>query len=120
MVGEWKGGDFEGHPGHEMLKQMKWAGKNFRSVDDVDPIIVYGDDGKRVWKEEWGHARVRQVKYRGKVSAAMIYDNHPIIDSFRYVNENLVAGAMETTAFKESEVGVYIFYLERIKADQKI
>ena len=37
---------------------MRWAGKDFRSSEDVDPIMVYKDDGTRSWNEDWGHARV--------------------------------------------------------------
>lgn len=47
-----------GHPTEDKLSGMKWAGKDFRSTEDVDPIMVYKDDGSRVWNESWGHARV--------------------------------------------------------------
>lgn len=59
MIGSWKGGSFDtGHSTHKTLDDFKWAGKDFRSVDDVDPIMIYKDDGSRVWYEEYGHARV--------------------------------------------------------------
>jgi hypothetical protein len=43
----------------------------------------------------------------------MIYDQFPIIDHFRYVNSDMVAGAMDTKQF--GDAGVYYFYLRRIK-----
>jgi hypothetical protein len=38
----------------------------------------------------------------------MVYDDFPIIDYFRYVNDNLLAGAMDA---KPSDAGTYYFYL---------
>lgn len=59
MIGSWKGGSFDtGHSTHKVLDDFKWAGKDFRSVDDVDPIMIYKEDGSRVWLEDYGHARV--------------------------------------------------------------
>ncbi|RAQ61644.1 hypothetical protein COH21_012640, partial [Aspergillus flavus] len=56
LIGKWNGGDIDtGHIGHKLLKEMKWAGKDFRSVDDGDPIMVHDAEGNRVWKEDWGH-----------------------------------------------------------------
>ncbi|KAK7048642.1 hypothetical protein R3P38DRAFT_3174890 [Favolaschia claudopus] len=96
LLGEWEGADFDtGHHMTQQLKTMKWAGKTFHSEDNVEPIIVHGADGKRTFLEEYGHARIREIKHRGVVSAAMIYDEKPIIDYFRYVDENTVAGMMD-------------------------
>lgn len=126
FVGSWKGANVNtGHPTEAKLSGMKWAGKDFRSTEDVDPIMVYKEDGSRVWNESWGHARVssspiivgcvdadvlqlRQIEWRGVLSTAMVYDDFPIIDYFRYVNDNLLAGAMDA---KTSDAGTYYFYL---------
>ncbi|MFI2560351.1 DUF4334 domain-containing protein [Nocardia farcinica] len=40
-------------------------------------------------------ARLRHVEYRGKVSAAMVYDHLPIIDVFRRVDEHTLLGVMD-------------------------
>ena len=40
-------------------------------------------------------ARLRMVEYRGKVSASMIYDNLPIYDTFRLIDQNTVLGVMD-------------------------
>ena len=59
LVGSWDGGCFEtGHPGCKALIETKWAGKDFRGVDDVDPIMTFDDKGGRFWNEEWGNASV--------------------------------------------------------------
>lgn len=41
----------------------------------------------------------------------MVYDKFPIIDAFRYVDENTVIGAMDTKDLKDA--GTYYFYLKR-------
>ncbi|TDZ33239.1 hypothetical protein C8035_v011448 [Colletotrichum spinosum] len=112
MISQWEGGSFDtGHPTHQTLRDFKWAGKDFRSVDDVDPIMFYDADGKRTWLSKYGHARLREVKFRGVVTAAMVYDNFPIIDAFRYVDENTVVGAMDNKELQDA--GTYYFYLKR-------
>ncbi|KAK6211516.1 hypothetical protein QIS74_10780 [Colletotrichum tabaci] len=74
MLGKWDG--FPIDTSHTATEQpFKWAGKDFRSLDDVDPV--------------------REIKYRGLLTAGMIYDDFPRIDSFRFVDENTVLGAME-------------------------
>jgi Domain of unknown function (DUF4334)/GXWXG protein len=40
-------------------------------------------------------ARLRNLEYRGVVTAAMIYDHLPIIDVFRLVDEVTLLGAMD-------------------------
>ncbi|KAJ4394035.1 hypothetical protein N0V93_003252 [Gnomoniopsis smithogilvyi] len=115
LIGKWVGGSFDtGHPTHETLKDFKWAGKDYRSIDDVDPIMIYTDDGERKWLESYGHARLRKVEFRGVVTTAMVYDNFPILDPFRYVSEDVVMGAMDSKL--EPNAGTYFFYLTRIKA----
>lgn len=80
-------------------------------MNDVDPIMVYGEDGARVWLKEFGNAQIREVKFRGVVTAAMIYDKRPIIDAFRYVDDNTVMGAMDSKQLRSA--GLYFFYLKR-------
>jgi hypothetical protein len=54
------------------------------------------------------------VKFRGVVSAAMVYDKLPIIDSFRFVSENMVLGAMDSKY--DGDDGTYYFYLKRLRS----
>ncbi|KAI9925908.1 hypothetical protein ASPWEDRAFT_586207 [Aspergillus wentii DTO 134E9] len=112
LIGEWDGNSLDtGHPGLKLLQAMRWAGKTFRSVDDADPIVTLDDAGNRIWKEEYGNAVVREMAFRGVVSAAMIYDTKPIMDHFRYVDEKTVLGVMETP--KQAGSGTFYFYLQR-------
>ncbi|CAN8101316.1 unnamed protein product [Discula destructiva] len=118
LIGQWLGGSFDtGHPTHATLRDFKWAGKDYRSVDDVDPVMVYAEDGTRTWAEKFGHARLRKVEFRGAVTTAMIYDNLPILDPFRFVSEDVIMGAMDTKL--QPNDGTYFFYLTRIKPGQQ-
>ncbi|MFM7237939.1 MAG: DUF4334 domain-containing protein [Cyanobium sp.] len=40
-------------------------------------------------------ARLRSVSYRGKVSAAMLYDHQPIVDVFRRLDSERLLGVMD-------------------------
>lgn len=54
-------------------------------------------------------ARLRDLEYRGKTSAAMIYDHVPIIDVFRRVEERTLLGVMD-----QRDAGQpYFFVLQR-------
>lgn len=57
------------------------------------------------------YKQLRKIEFRGVVSTCMIYDDHPVLDHFRYVDENTVAGAMDSKA--QREFGIYNFYLQR-------
>lgn len=54
-------------------------------------------------------ARLRNLEYRGVVSAAMIYDHLPIIDVFRKVDTDTLLGAMDLRGVKAP----YFFVLAR-------
>lgn len=59
LLGDWTGGDLDtGHAAHKALADMRWAGKCFHSVDNVDPVMVYDEQNNRVWNETYGHAVV--------------------------------------------------------------
>jgi hypothetical protein len=60
MFGEWEGGIIDtGIPLPPLYGEGKWAGKSFKSVDEVHPMILYDDHKKRYWATEYGLARVR-------------------------------------------------------------
>lgn len=46
-------------------------------------------------KTKTSQARVRMMEYRQKISATMIYDNLPIHDVFRKIDEDTVLGLMD-------------------------
>lgn len=54
-------------------------------------------------------ARLRNVEYRGVVSAAMIYDHLPIVDHFRRVDERTLLGVMDMRGMTEP----YFFILQQ-------
>lgn len=55
-------------------------------------------------------ARLRMVEFRGVVSAAMLYDNLPIIDGFRRIDADRVLGLMDEKGVADP----YVFLLERV------
>ncbi|KAK0386383.1 hypothetical protein NLU13_6220 [Sarocladium strictum] len=115
IIGEWQGGSFDtGHPSHALLAKINWAGKTFRSLDDVDPVVVFRN-GERAPRKSVGGARLREVKFRGVVSTAMVYDELPIIDSFRFVSDGMLLGAMDSK-LDDSDGGTYYFYLMKLRA----
>jgi len=54
-------------------------------------------------------ARLRPVEYRGVVSTAMVYDDLPIIDNFRKLDEDTLFGAMDL----RGSDAPYFFLLQR-------
>ena len=111
MIGEWEGGVFlTGHPGEQQLKLVNWVGKRFNNEDDVNPIISRALNGTRKVNPVLGTARLRSVRYRGVSTATMLYDQHPILDHFRKVSDDLVVGAMD----KKGDSVPLFFYLRRL------
>lgn len=110
MLGEWTGGVFRtGHPGERQLAALQWAGKTFRSRDDVDPIVSVNATGERSANPIMGAATLRMVEYRGVVTATMVYDQHPVMDHFRQVDDTTVLGVM----IKKGDTIPLYFYLQR-------
>lgn len=96
MLGSWNGGVFNtGHPGEKMLRTLDWVGKNFVSIDHVEPIVCRGPDGARVANAIMGQARLRMVQFRGQLTATMIYDQHPICDHFKRIDAATLLGVMD-------------------------
>lgn len=133
ILGEWKGEELPtGHPNDGRLVPSGWYGKTFRSVNDVDPLryrakaggTFAGDpvkctspslrdacitDHQEVVETPQPAARLRMIEFRGKTSAAMVYNNLPIIDHFRKVDDDTVLGAMDLPLPGPN----YFFYLQR-------
>lgn len=111
MLGRWNGGVFNtGHPGEPMLEQLNWIGKNFDTLEDVSPIVCRNAEGKRIVNPVMGAARLRSVVHRGRASAAMLYDKHPIVDYFRRLDEHSVLGVMD----RKGDAFPLYFYLRRL------
>jgi hypothetical protein len=115
IVGSWKGD--ECHTGHKMngqLKAARWFGKNFNSVDDVEPIVCYDDDGNLFSNNELslGGASLWDVEFRGEVTATMVYDGQPVFDHFKRVDDTTLMGIMNGKRQRSSGNFLY-FLLER-------
>lgn len=54
-------------------------------------------------------ARLREVRYRGVVSAALVYDDLPVIDVFRALDDRTVLGAMDARGMDQP----FLFSLAR-------
>jgi len=54
-------------------------------------------------------ARLRMTEFRGVVTASMIYDNLPIIDVFRAINDDALLGVMDLRAMPQP----FFFLLHR-------
>ncbi|WP_083913428.1 DUF4334 domain-containing protein [Nocardia concava] len=97
MLGEWDGGHFAlGHPIEKQLDAMRWAGKSFTDRDTVSPIVCFDAAGGRAANPSFGGARLREMVYQGSVTATMVYDELPMFDHFRRIDDDTVMGAMDS------------------------
>jgi len=110
MLGQWRGGAFETtSQAAGMLVKLGWYGKRFNDTEDVEPLLCKAVDGTVYSYEKLGKARLREVSFRGRSSAAMVYDTQPIIDCFRRIDADRVLGLMDV---KGSPADFY-FHLTR-------
>ncbi|KAB2350923.1 DUF4334 domain-containing protein [Actinomadura rudentiformis] len=103
MLGTWEGGVFDQHDkAAGLLVKLGWYGKRFHDAENVDPLLCRAEDGTIYSFDGMGLARLREVVFRGTVSAAMVYDTQPIIDHFRRVSDEVVLGAMDAKGQPET------------------
>ncbi|PSN71788.1 hypothetical protein BS50DRAFT_569405 [Corynespora cassiicola Philippines] len=118
LHGKYEGSSFPtGHLQDGFLEASGWYGKTFDEINQVHPLVFRdGNDlfavnpiatltqlepGKnakdsRDKLETKEHAaRLRMVEYRGVSTASMIYNQAPIIDHFRKVDDQTLLGAMD-------------------------
>jgi hypothetical protein len=135
LIGTWAGSEFpSGHPNDGSLSNSGWYGKRFLDHESVDPLLFWTADGKDLFaadpskilsgmrsgkvadaqaefETQQAKARLRMVEFRGVSTATMIYDNLPIFDHFRKVNEDTVLGAMDA----RGDAATYFFVLRRAR-----
>lgn len=58
-------------------------------------------------------ARLREINYRGKVSAAMVYDTKGIVDVFRKIDDSTLLGIMDIKGMSTNKT--YFFMLDRVR-----
>lgn len=136
LIGTWKGSGFAtGHPMDGSLESSGWYGKRFKDLNSVDPLLFTSKSGdifpgnpvkcmalvgseKKVVDHQSEvestvpNARLRLVEYRGRVSASMVYNEIPVIDMFRKVDEDTVLGTMDNISLPGPP---YFFVLRRQK-----
>lgn len=111
MLGEWHGEILPtGHVDESVLLGFDWIGKRFHSPDKVDPLVCIDDNGARVVNPVLGGACLREMVFRGKCTATMVYDKHPISDHFVKLDDNCVLGVMD----RKGRDGYLFFLLTRI------
>jgi hypothetical protein len=92
------------------ILMMPWM-----EVFDFLPFLKWGFMGRvfqvvlPLFSTRRSRARLRLMNYRGKVSAAMIYDHSPINDIFHKADENTVLGLMDQKGIKQP----FFFVLRR-------
>lgn len=136
MIGTWRGSDFKAHhPSDGQLTSSGWFGKRFKDLEWADPLVYYAADGKDTFaadpqklmglqsrgasgkisevrdqvETDMPAARLRSIVFRGKPTATMIYDQLPIYDHFRRVDDNTVLGAMDA----RGDTKTFFFVLRR-------
>ncbi|GAA6134310.1 hypothetical protein NBRC116188_10990 [Oceaniserpentilla sp. 4NH20-0058] len=107
MFGQWKGGKFDGGK----PDVINWYGKRFVSREYVEPLLVTAADGSVQVFDKLGSARLREMVFGDVVSTGLIYDNQPILDYFRKINDDLIIGYGET----KGDTPDFFFYLAREK-----
>lgn len=122
LIGSWKGSVFRsGHPADGYLASNGWFGKRFESNEKVAAMLFQSTRGGNVFSVDpaklvsvlslgsiGGKApdleaiqadaptgRLRTLEFRGKYSAALIYDQLPIHDHFRRINSTTIMGAVD-------------------------
>ena len=125
LLGTWKGKEF--HTGHLLdgvLKKLRWYGKEFHDADDVDPLLFEIKKGqvvaidpvpfmakRKLSEAAGGEARMRMVEFRGKLSAAIIYDHLPIHDHLRKITDGKLIGMMDL----KGDPQPFFFLLEKLE-----
>ncbi|KAH7058618.1 GXWXG protein-domain-containing protein [Macrophomina phaseolina] len=115
LLGEWSATGFNtGHPLYHWLKSINWVGTKFWSEGDVEPLVVAtqtrdGCGTRKRWLTEWGNGQILEVKYRGVVSAALFFDNHPIVTHFRKVSGTALFGIIVSKQYQD--IGPFFFFL---------
>ena len=100
-----------GHKMHGQVAAARWYGKIFRSINDVEPIVCYDDEGKLFSNNDLslGGATLWDIEFRGEVTGTMVYDGQPTFDHFKWVDENTLMGIMNGKRQRAS--GNYLYFI---------
>ena len=118
LLGSWRGGDFDtGHPASALLGKIRWHGKRFDAPLDAHPLVCRDADGTLYSNSAaagGGAASLWDIRFRGEVTATMVYDAMAVFDHFKAVDDDTVMGIMNGKL--EPVFGTadpYYFWLER-------
>ena len=134
-----------GHPMDGLLGAMGWFGKEFRGKDEVYPLLMAGSHGETfsinpgllplsvfmsapralikvlfsvvspLVHTRKGRASLCVQEFHGKRTAAMRYDQKPIIDAFARFGDDSVLGV---TDFGRMSTRNYFFTLTKVAAQE--
>lgn len=144
MIGAWAGaGARTGHRLDGFLEAIGWHGKRFDGPEDVHPLVFgtkgatfsvnpalgplamslpglsraigpYARPALALMRTRAPKARLRMTEFRGVVTATMIYDQLPINDVFRRVDDDTVLGLMDQRGARAPDY--FFFTLTREQA----
>ncbi|GAA2436380.1 DUF4334 domain-containing protein [Mycolicibacterium llatzerense] len=115
ILGAWKGAEFHtGHPLNGGFERVRWFGKTFNSLSDVQPNMCFDEHGELYSNTEigGGEASLWNVEFRGEVTATMVYDATPVLDHFKRVDDRTLMGIMNAKDISKFG-GHFYFLLER-------
>lgn len=117
LSGLWRGWGLDnGHRLGGLLDKVRWHGKRFNAVDDVQPLVCRDDAGELFSNVELGRgeASLWDVEFRGRVHATMVYDGQAVLDHFARVDDHTLLGVMNGKADLVLDEGRHFwFVLER-------
>ena len=132
-----------GHRFDGLFEASGWYGKMYLNDEEVHPLVFFADDKKELWsvnpkmmpfslnlpaselvgtvlrlgrftlETKESKARLRNLEFKGRVSASMIYDEVPIIDTFVKIDDNTVLGIMDFKGEPNRLDNPFFFILER-------
>lgn len=115
ILGLWHGSELRtGHSFEGQLEAARWYGKRFDSLTEVAPIVCQDESGELFdnTKMAGGAASLWSVRFRGEVTATMVYDSRPVFDHFKAIDDKTLLGVMNGKGVLH-EGRHYYFVLER-------
>lgn len=111
MLGAWRGGLFDtGHPHNRRTEPNPWHGKHFSSLEVAVPDVCADADGALYAAGSRGS--LWMVEFRGELTASLIYDEEPVLDHFKRVDDRTALGVMNRAVDRADDSWLY-FWLER-------
>jgi hypothetical protein len=110
ILGSWQGSEFRtGHRFEGYLPKIRWHGKRFTSATDVAPLVCRDENGELFDDAERakGGASLWTVEFRGEPTATMVYDGQPVLDHFKWIDDDTLLGVMNGKGVLDQERHYY-------------